>query len=980
MKLVVRGISAFLVLVLLIAAAPVVFAGMPVVVLDPGHSSFNYVEGPAERLVPCADVGEPAPEGGEFPYEGHYTWDIALRAKKVLEDKGYRVVLTKEDLAEGPDCGERAEAANNAKAEVLVSIQTGPCETGLISRTHNGASAVVCGGVDCDGGYYWAGESELLAAEVLSRLNSTGLDYKGVEYRNNLEVLKDVRLPAAVINAGYICNEEDLKILNTAEGRESVAGAIAEGVDVYLHKGIEEGEIGKGEDVSSAIAQRVKEAKNRISNSVETGSRLYKFITAPLLSIAKNKASRLSTEAAEYAISLPSTVGNKLSAVFSSVANAAELPDTDPEGVFEVFEPPSRALLVEKYGAGFPGVNAPIEATASENTGFASYREYLVLPEKIRIIGTNEFEENLGKPYKYNLDWIVFDEDDEELVYFLQSCKTEKQFGGCGYYLSLKGHYYDCYAENESERKVCEQLQRIKYSDRREGVFEKSLSPSQKEAFIEIKRKNNVKTREPYVLEIDFRLSQYIKLHLKKKGRVPSKITGELAVDYGFSSGAKKPIRKIPVIINIKESWEEAVEEKIIQEQGEDTEPETTIPSVCTNASQVEAGEDKVVDELVIFKGPPGCGSHEFGNKDAEKVKNKDPFCQKMYYCADGVVQDMDFYKSGAELWGLVSTGLRAGDKRIEGDKKTPEGTFIFTNKDKSHSYAPEGFVYFDTYNKLGYDAALGVHDIVRDAYIGGRRSDGCVRTYSKDMRKLFPLLNKGDPVTIKTVPEGYYGRLSSYSQIPTVVLDPGHGNNNAARGERCSTPRTYAVGVKINGEDKEWTESEFALDFAIRVRERLMDEGYRVLLTRGSEENPDCTERAGVANRADADAIVSLHLNAFSDPEVNGTETFVCRESSCGLSRVKESNALADSIHQKLTWYFRDRGVKKDTRYAGKQLGILREAKMPAVLVEIGFLTGEKDKELFAESELRDKVASEIAGGIVEYIGPVFGAEEVLG
>ena len=124
-----------------------------------------------------------------------------------------------------------------------------------------------------------------------------------------------------------------------------------------------------------------------------------------------------------------------------------------------------------------------------------------------------------------------------------------------------------------------------------------------------------------------------------------------------------------------------------------------------------------------------------------------------MYYCQDGQVVNLGFSRSNGEAWGLVSTARRTGDRRRGGDGTTPEKTLVISEIDRSHSYAPAGFLRLDTRSVYGRDYGVGVHDIRSDHYIGQRRSAGCIRTYTSDMRILRRYLDVGDPVTVHGPP-----------------------------------------------------------------------------------------------------------------------------------------------------------------------------------------------------------------------------------
>ena len=111
------------------------------------------------------------------------------------------------------------------------------------------------------------------------------------------------------------------------------------------------------------------------------------------------------------------------------------------------------------------------------------------------------------------------------------------------------------------------------------------------------------------------------------------------------------------------------------------------------------------------------------------------------------------------------------------------------------------------------------------------------------------------------------------------------------------------------------------------------------------------------MANRADADLFISIHANAISmsRPDVNGTETFY----------YANGRALAQAIQRSILSKIdmRDRGVKKANFY------VLRNSAMPAVLVEVGFVTGREDAPRLADPNFRKRMADAIADGILQYV-----------
>ena len=190
----------------------------------------------------------------------------------------------------------------------------------------------------------------------------------------------------------------------------------------------------------------------------------------------------------------------------------------------------------------------------------------------------------------------------------------------------------------------------------------------------------------------------------------------------------------------------------------------------------------------------------------------------------------------------------------------------------------------------------------------------------------------------------------STFSNLPSVqkskfyvVIDPGHGG-----------PDSGAIG--ING----LRETDVVLDVSKKVTALLEEKGVKVKMTRSSEVDLDLSPRVSFANRTDADIFVSIHANASRGKKrsINGLETFYYDG--------WKGRLLAQKIQQeilKVSPGSPDRGVRRGSYY------VIRKTNMPAVLVEIGFVTGKLDARRLEKSSHRNRVAYAIAKGILEYL-----------
>jgi N-acetylmuramoyl-L-alanine amidase len=192
--------------------------------------------------------------------------------------------------------------------------------------------------------------------------------------------------------------------------------------------------------------------------------------------------------------------------------------------------------------------------------------------------------------------------------------------------------------------------------------------------------------------------------------------------------------------------------------------------------------------------------------------------------------------------------------------------------------------------------------------------------------------------------------RVYDYSQLPNikqnkflVVIDPGHGG-----------PDPGAIG--IGG----IRETDVVLQVSKIVKNLLSEKGVKVKLTRNNEVDLDLPPRVSIANNMGADIFVSIHANASRGKrkDVNGLETFYYRG--------WRGRLLAKRIQKQILRVSPgspDRGVKQGRFY------VIKNTRMPAVLVEIGFLTGRLDARRLEKTAHRKRIAYAIAKGILEYL-----------
>ncbi|GAE89466.1 N-acetylmuramoyl-L-alanine amidase CwlD [Acetivibrio straminisolvens] len=191
-----------------------------------------------------------------------------------------------------------------------------------------------------------------------------------------------------------------------------------------------------------------------------------------------------------------------------------------------------------------------------------------------------------------------------------------------------------------------------------------------------------------------------------------------------------------------------------------------------------------------------------------------------------------------------------------------------------------------------------------------------------------------------------------------TVVIDAGHG------GEDPGAVSDYS-GLK---------EKDVNLIIAKKVRELLEAENYNVIMTREedvlnykegtqgytSKRGQDLTARKKLIDESGADIAVSIHLNKFSQTQYHGAQVFF-------PPRSEESKRLADIIQKSLRDNV-DPENKREALVKDTKLIILKNLKVPTVIVECGFLSNQEEEKKLADKDYQEKLAIAIKEGIVKY------------
>lgn len=197
---------------------------------------------------------------------------------------------------------------------------------------------------------------------------------------------------------------------------------------------------------------------------------------------------------------------------------------------------------------------------------------------------------------------------------------------------------------------------------------------------------------------------------------------------------------------------------------------------------------------------------------------------------------------------------------------------------------------------------------------------------------------------------------ISTFKSIPimnkVIAIDAGHGGPDPGK------PGKY-------GKD----EDELNLEIAQKLREIIEESGGIVVMTReddtlsDSSLSKDLKNRVVKANEVIADVLISIHLNSFSQSKYKGAQVFYQNNSEKG-------KLLAELIQQELRNTldpYNDRMAKSSNSYY-----LLRNAKMPAVIVECGFMSNPQEEKLLNDEKYQYKIAWAIYKGLINYFQKV--------
>lgn len=186
------------------------------------------------------------------------------------------------------------------------------------------------------------------------------------------------------------------------------------------------------------------------------------------------------------------------------------------------------------------------------------------------------------------------------------------------------------------------------------------------------------------------------------------------------------------------------------------------------------------------------------------------------------------------------------------------------------------------------------------------------------------------------------------------IVIDPGHGASDQ--------------GFVVPEGPLRWTEADLAYDLATRLEGRLAAAGMRVHLTRGPAPAmplPDLA-RAELANELRADLLISLHIDGHANPAADGVATYHYGTGNGVTSTVGER--LAGLVQREIV----ARTGMRNCQTHAKTWELLRFTRMPAVRVDVGYLTSPLDRARLTDPRFRDAVVDAVVAAVQRMYFPV--------
>lgn len=221
------------------------------------------------------------------------------------------------------------------------------------------------------------------------------------------------------------------------------------------------------------------------------------------------------------------------------------------------------------------------------------------------------------------------------------------------------------------------------------------------------------------------------------------------------------------------------------------------------------------------------------------------------------------------------------------------------------------------------------------------------------------------------TVQEDKGIRYEINADAPWIAIDAGHqgkGNNGKEPVGPGATELKTKVASGTQGRFTGIAEYKLTLQVSIKLRDELISRGYNVIMIRETHDvDISNAERAIIANEANVDAFIRIHANGAENEKVNGILTMSPTKNNPYCSEIyKDSRSLSEKVLAAMikTTGATDKGVMESDTMSG-----INWCEVPVTIVEMGFMSNEKEDRLMATDDYQNKLVEGMANGLDEYL-----------